>query len=215
MEKEAYFTLSNRKAKIEEWILYSKSIKSHRPFEFDVNKTALLVLDMQNYFLEQDSHAFVPSARTIILSLNQLITFMNSKNRPVIFTKHVTGSNPEDLMLKWWKDTISEEVNVSDISPYVDSTKGMLITKNHYSAFQNTDLKRLLKELGVEQLLITGVMTHLCCETTARDAFMNNFEVFFVVDGTATYTEKLHIGTIGAISHGFGICVSSEEILNE
>ena len=57
-------------------------------------------------------------------------------------------------------------------------------------------------------------MTHLCCETTARDAFMNNFEVFFVVDGTATYTEDLHVGTIRAISHGFGMCVSSEEILS-
>ena len=215
MEKESYFTLANRKEKIEEWLLYSKSIKVKRPFELDANKAALLVLDMQNYFLEQDSHAFIPSARTIILTLNQLISFMNNKSRPVIFTKHITSTDPEDLMLKWWKDTISEDINVADISPYIDSTKAMMITKNHYSAFHNTDLKRVLRELGVEQLIITGVMSHLCCETTARDAFMNNFEVFFVVDGTATYTEKLHVGTIGAISHGFGICLSSEEILDE
>lgn len=215
MEKEFYFTLTNRKEKVEEWLLYSKSIKTQKPFELDANKAALLVLDMQNYFLEQDSHAHVPSARTIILTMNQLISFMNNKNRPVIFTKHITSSDPDDIMLKWWKDTISEEANTSDISPYIDSTKGVVISKNHYSAFHNTNLKRLLRELGIEQLIITGVMTHLCCETTARDAFMNNFEVFFVVDGTASYTEKLHVGTIGAISHGFGICVSSEEIMND
>ena len=215
MEKEAYFTLKNRKEKIEEWLVYCRSIKFNRPFVFDLNKAALLVLDMQNYFLEQDSHAFVPSSRTIILGLNQLISFMNNKNRPVIFTKHITSTDPDNLMLKWWSDTISEEFNVSDISPYIDSTKSMMITKNHYSAFHNTGLKRILRELGVEQLIITGVMTHLCCETTARDAFMNGFEVFFVVDGTATYTEKLHLGTLGAIAHGFGICVSSEEIIND
>ena len=58
-------------------------------------------------------------------------------------------------------------------------------------------------------------MSHLCCETTSRDAFMKDFEVFFVVDANATYTEELHLGTLRAISHGFGRCISVEEITNE
>ncbi|MHA2358285.1 MAG: isochorismatase family protein [Candidatus Heimdallarchaeaceae archaeon] len=214
MEKESYFTLANRKAKIEEWLALSRSIRLHELYNFNIEKAALLVLDMQNFFIEHESHAHVPSAGTIILPVNQLISFMINNGRPVIFTRHITSTKPIDLMRKWWSDTIKEEEKTSEISPYVDSTKGMILVKDQYSAFQNTNLKRLLMELGVEQLIITGVMTHLCCETTARDAFMNNFEVFFVVDGTATYTEALHVGTIRAISHGFGMCVSSEEILS-
>jgi len=214
MEKEAYFTLANRKEKIENWLTLCKSIKSHEPYLMNIDKAALLVLDMQNFFVEHESHAHIPSAGTIILPINQLISYMKDRGRPVIFTRHITSTKPVDLMRKWWKDTIKEDEKVSEISPYVDSTKGIVLTKDQYSAFQNTNLKRLLMELGVEQLIITGVMTHLCCETTAREAFMNNFEVFFVVDGTATYTEDLHVSTIRAISHGFGFCVSTEEILS-
>ena len=215
MEKELYFSLSNRKDKVNEWLAISKETKSHHPFELNVDKAALLVLDMQNFFVDKDSHACVPSVGSIIPTINSLISFMSERKRPIIYTRHITSDKSEDLMKKWWRDEISSEDHLSKITHFIDSERGTTITKNKYSAFSSNEFTKLLKESPVEQLIITGVMSHLCCETTARDAFMNGFEVFFVVDGTSTYSEDLHVGTIRAISHGFGICLSSEEILND
>jgi isochorismate hydrolase len=56
-------------------------------------------------------------------------------------------------------------------------------------------------------------MTHLCCETTARSAFIQGYVVFFVVDGTATYTESFHRGSLLSLSHGFAVPILVDEIL--
>jgi bifunctional isochorismate lyase / aryl carrier protein len=56
-------------------------------------------------------------------------------------------------------------------------------------------------------------MTHLCCETTARSAFMRGFEVFFTMDGTATYNEQLHRASLLTLSHGFALPVLMDELL--
>jgi len=62
-------------------------------------------------------------------------------------------------------------------------------------------------------VVITGVMTHLCCESTARDAFMRDLEVFFVIDATATDQEDLHMGSLRALADGFAIMVTTKEVL--
>ena len=61
--------------------------------------------------------------------------------------------------------------------------------------------------------MICGVMTHLCCETTARDAFMRGFDVYFVMDATATCNEELHLSSLLTLSHGFAVMVETEEVL--
>ncbi|MHA1464558.1 MAG: isochorismatase family protein, partial [Candidatus Heimdallarchaeaceae archaeon] len=113
------------------------------------------------------------------------------------------------------KDNIKPDSDLSKITNLLNKQSIEVIEKNQYSAFYETELENILKDNEIEQVIITGVMTHLCCETTARDAFMRGFEVFFVVDATATYSEELHLGTLRAISHGYGTCISSEEIINE
>ncbi|MEW6239950.1 MAG: isochorismatase family protein, partial [Chloroflexota bacterium] len=75
--------------------------------------------------------------------------------------------------------------------------------------------EQTLRDLEVEQVVITGVMTHLCCETTARAAFVRGFDVFYVVDGTATYTEAFHRASLLNLAHGFAVPVLAEEILED
>ncbi|MEO0183159.1 MAG: isochorismatase family protein, partial [candidate division WOR-3 bacterium] len=75
-------------------------------------------------------------------------------------------------------------------------------------------LAKLLETQKIKQLVITGVMTNLCCETTARNAFVRGFEIFFVVDGTATQNELMHWATLVNLSYGFAIPVLTEEIIN-
>ncbi len=215
MQKELYLTSSNRKERIDYWLKESQILKSRKMFKLDLTKAALLVLDMQNFFTNSNSHAFIPSAQSIIEPIQRIIKKMTSLKRLIVFTRHVTSNQEKDLMKLWWRDSISADEKESEIIEELETNQGIKIIKNHYSAFIDTNLENVLNRSDINQVLITGVMSHLCCETTLREAFMRGFEPFFIVDATATYTEQLHLGTIRAVSHGFGVCLSSEEILNE
>ena len=214
MQKELYLTAENQKQKIESWIHECRRMKKYIAFEYGLSKAALLVLDMQKFFLDKENHAFIPTAVEIIPNIQKLLDFFDTNNRPIIFTQHIDTQKPEEMMTKWWRDSVTEGSEGSEIIPEFDTKLGEIFIKTRYSAFEKTDLEKTLREKGVKQLIVTGIMSHICCETTARDAFMKDFEVFFIVDANATYTEELHLGTLKSISHGFGRCVATEEILN-
>ena len=78
---------------------------------------------------------------------------------------------------------------------------------------EHPERKANMRHMRAFVFVISGVMTHLCCETTARAAFMRGFEVFFTVDGTATYNEALHRSSLLTLSHGFAIPVLIDELL--
>jgi isochorismate hydrolase len=136
-----------------------------------------------------------------------------SKKRPIFFSRHITDISPKNLMNIWWNDPIRLNEEKSKITPKLDISLGDIIIKHQYSAFFNSKLDNLLQERKVSQVVITGVLTHLCCETTARDAFMHGYKVFFPFDATATYNEALHVGTLQSIAHGFGICLPTQSLL--
>ena len=71
----------------------------------------------------------------------------------------------------------------------------------------------MLGKLGVETVIVTGVMTHLCCETTAREAFVRGFNVVFPVDGTLTQNRLFHEATLRNLSHGFAVTPLLREVL--
>ena len=118
------------------------------------------------------------------------------------------------MMSKWWKDLIFPSTARSQISDIFDATNHLTIEKKQYDAFFETNLDTSLREGGVEQVVITGVMTHLCCETTARSAFMRGYEVFFPIDGTATYTEMHHHASILNLAHGFALPLLVADIIS-
>ncbi len=215
MEKEIYLTKENQEEKVSQWITECRKMKKYIAFDFDVSKAALLILDMQNFFLNESNHAYVPSASNIIDNISRLTEHFHKKERPVIFTKHIDTEKPEEMMTKWWRDSIQQGTKEAEIFPLLNTDESEILLKNRYSAFEKTNLEEILRYKNVKQVFITGIMSHLCCETTARDAFMKDFEVIYIIDATATYTEELHLGTIRAISHGFGRCISTEEIVNE
>lgn len=84
--------------------------------------------------------------------------------------------------------------------------------KHTYSAFYDTDLESHLKELGKTEVIITGVMTNCCCETTAREAFIRGFRVFFSTDATATCNEDLHHSTLKTLAYAFAYLVDNEKL---
>ena len=215
MKKEEYLINENHVEKNKEWKNEINKIRGYEKFHFKIEKSALLVLDMQNVFLSPSSHAFIPSSFVIKPIINSLLKFFENHHRPIFFTRHINSDDEKDLMLKWWKSPISLDDPLSSISTDLHVGSSDILTKNKYSAFINTNLEELLRKKAIKQVLITGVMSHLCCESTAREAFMRNFEVFYIIDGTATYTELLHKGTLFSLAHGFAECLTAKDIMGE
>lgn len=184
-----------------------------RSIPFVPDRSALLVLDMQGYFLESSSHAYIPSAQAIIPIIGDLIKKYTMKSLPIIFTRHLNSAQNARLMARWWKDLIHEDNPLSEIIKELYLPDGIVLKKSQYDAFYETTLEDILKKKRVNQIVICGVMTNLCCETTARSAFMRGFEVFFTVDGTATYNESFHLASLLNLSHGFATLVLVNELL--
>jgi isochorismate hydrolase len=211
-------SLSGLTEKAKRWKdLLRPYLSEHRnsAHRFSPKESALLVIDMQRYFLDSDSHAHIPSSRAIVGNVQNLVAEYRRKSSPIVFTRHalLPEENP-GAMGRWWADNIREGDPLSQIAPALKPLQGeIVLRKSKYSAFAGTDLEERLLRHGVSQILITGVMTHLCCETTARDAFMRDFDVFIVIDGTASKTEDLHVAALMTLADGFAIPVTTEEVL--
>ena len=184
-------------------------------FRIRPGEAALLVIDMQRFFLDQESHAFMPEGFEAIPRINGLVRAFRDRNWPIVFTRHIhpKGSDP-GTMGKWWSDVMWEGSHYLDIHPSIELlTEDKVIKKQRYDVFLGTDLEEHLRSKGIIQVVITGVMTNLCCETTARTAFCRDLEVFFVHDCTATASEELHFSSLRTLAHGFAVLLTARELL--
>ena len=184
-------------------------------FEPRVKDMALLVIDAQNFFVNPDSHAYVLASRGIMPNIKRLIDKFRELGQPVIFTRHAYLDDEEPgIMNLWWGDSIRDSDPLSQVSqelaPRSDET---VIRKTRYSAFIGTGLEAMLHERGIDTILITGVVTHLCCESTAREAFMKDLEVYMAIDGTASYSEELHMSSLRTLANGFAIPMTTQEMM--
>jgi isochorismate hydrolase len=211
MTKQRYFTAESIEKKSREMLEEVRELGAK--YELSPKHSALLILDMQRYFLEESSHACIPAAQAIISKIVELVESYYQRNLPIIFTRHLNSATDAKMMAKWWRDLIKKDDPLSNIIPEFDLSRGMIIEKSQYDAFYETRLEEILRQKGVTQVVVCGVMAHLCCETTARSAFVRGFEVFFTVNGTATYNERFHRATLLNLAHGFAVPVLVDEIL--
>ncbi|MDD2716652.1 MAG: isochorismatase family protein [Candidatus Wallbacteria bacterium] len=207
MFKECYLTREGIAETAEKWLKEFRRNKS-----FDSAGSALLIMDMQDYFLDPDSPAFIPAAPAILPGISALAGLFRSLELPVFFTRHLNTPENAEMMGKWWKRLIEAQDPFSEICREFRKYKRGSIIKTQYDAFYRTNLEQRLKKKGIRKLVICGVMTHLCCETTARSAFCRGYEVWFPVDCTATYNRKFHESTLCNLSHGFANLTSSGEL---
>ena len=89
----------------------------------------------------------------------------------------------------------------------------VVVTKHRYGAFESTDLDLILRSCGIRSVIMTGVATNVCVETTARQAFMRDYYVVFTSDCSATYSQAQHDATLFNIDQFFGEVVTSEQIM--
>jgi len=214
MKKERYFAPESIEVKAREMLGAIETLRKKHPLKPLPERVALLVLDMQKYFIDESSHAFVPSAPAIIPGISRLIDVCTQKGVPIVFTRHLNTDDNGGMMSVWWRELIRSGNPVSQITADLDFSRGTVIEKGQYDAFHKTKLEGMLRRRGVEQVIISGVMTHLCCEATARSAFVHGFEAFFTIDGTATYNEQFHRATLLNAAHGFAVPVLVDEVIS-
>lgn len=181
--------------------------------ELDIGKSALIVIDMQRYFMDEKSHAFVPEGKKMIPRIQAIIKKYHEAKRPVIFTSFAVAEDEPDPILNWWGDSVREGSKDAEICGDLrPESEDLIIRKSTYSSFYKTDLEDCLHQNNIKQLIITGVLTNLCCETTARDAFCRNLDVFVIKDCVASYDDEMHESSLKNLEYGFATLIKSNDV---
>ncbi|MDO9045196.1 MAG: cysteine hydrolase family protein [Methanobacteriaceae archaeon] len=152
-------------------------------------KKALLVIDVQNEYFDGKLPIEYPenSFENIIMAIDSA----NQKNIPVILIQHTSSDEYSFTFKKGSKEwEIHEDVLKRDYD--------IIIEKNLPGSFTGTQLEAYLKENNVENVAICGFMTHMCCDTTARQAMQLGFDVEFLDDATGTLDLSNYSGDISA-----------------
>jgi nicotinamidase-related amidase len=210
MTMEYYVSADTLEIKCEQWLDKISPFNTHI-MQLNTRKSALLVVDMQKFFLDPSSPSFTCGGLAILPGLKELIQSYRRIHLPVIFTRHVhhPGLLDAGLMGWWWQGMCLEGSPESEVHPELAPLPGEKeILKHRYSAFYNTDLETILRCLKIEDLVITGIMTNMCCESTARDAYFRDYRVFFMADGTGSITEEMHLASLLNLAFGFA-CVTT------
>jgi ureidoacrylate peracid hydrolase len=185
----------------------------------DAARTALVVVDMQNAFmLPGVAHALCPMAEKIVPNINRLAQAVRMTGGTVIWIK----TTFKDDALKNWStyfEMVKPEQGARRMAALTAGNKGhelwaaldvraddLIVEKNRFSAFiqGSSNLAEVLRERGLDTVLITGTVTNVCCESTARDAMMLNFKTIMVTDGNAAVTDEDHNASLCAFYLTFG-----------
>lgn len=178
-----------------------------------LERAGIVVLDLQRYFVDQSSPAFLPAAPAILPQVRALVEAFRRRNKPIVWTLHLDPPPERDcLMEHWWGRRLVEDDPLAALSE-APGPGDWVIKKASYSAFEGTGLAEMLRNKGVDSVVIVGVQTHLCVETTARHAFVLGLRPVVIADATAAPDLDLHLGSLRALAHGCArICRCAEII---
>ena len=198
------------------WLEEIREAVAPRPhLRLDPDRSALVVVDMNRYFAHPRGRCYLPAAGAIAPRVRALADAYRDRGGCVVFTRHGhEGDHDLGTLGRFFGDRISareddaellDELGVRDDEP--------VIAKTTYDAFLRTPLEPILRDRGIEQVLVAGVLTHMCCETTARAAFCRGFEVYLPVDALATTTEALHTGALRGMADALAVATTSREVI--
>ena len=190
-------------------------------------RTALVNVDMQNCFV-QGSPFSAPDGLVVLDRINRLAAACRAAGILVIHASHVLrtdGSNTGVL------GEIAPIVQEGIINRGLKSSalhKGLvvdpcdiLLEKPRFGAFHGTDLELILRSRAIDTIIVTGIATNVCCETTAREAAVRDFRVFFLSDGTTTFgigdvsAAQLQRATCATLGLLFGQVVTVDEMMGK
>jgi ureidoacrylate peracid hydrolase len=194
----------------------------------DPARTALIVVDMQNGFMMKGvAHALCEEAIEIVPNVNRLADAVRRTDGQVVWIQ--TAATQETL--ESW--SVNVEMNGPErtahrLASLGPGTKGyelwagldvklndLKIQKTRFSAFihGSSNLEAVLRARGIDTVIITGTVTNVCCESTARDAMMRNFRTIMVTDANAATSDELHNASLAAFYLKFGDIMPTDMVI--
>jgi ureidoacrylate peracid hydrolase len=201
---------------------------AHCYAELDPRKTALVVVDLQHaYMTDGVGHAVVPAARDIVPAVNRLAATVRRSGGGVFWIK-MTHDDQTEIDWSVAYDMTTPAARQKRIAALTAGSRGHelwptldvrpedeTVLKYRFSAFMpgTSALPDRLRTRGFDTVLITGTVTNVCCESSARDAMMTNFKTIMVSDGNAAMSQHEHDASLTAFYHVFGDVMDTDMII--
>lgn len=201
-------------------------------FDLSPDSTALVIVDMQNDFVRVGAPLEVPDARVTIPAQRRLLDAFRAAGHPVVFTKFVAG--PERTLMWNWSPVIAPPTcccwpgfmrSYGDVQGGLECTAVIdelaplpgepQLEKYGYNGFHRTSLTNVLRARGTDTVVITGTVTQICVEDTARGAFHEGFQTVVVADAVSSFDPELHDATLRNIEMKFGRVLTTDDVLTE
>ena len=213
-----FLSLEEHCARVPSWI---RELGAETGNDFQLESPALLVLDMQSDFLQDQCRLPVWGGRAIVPNIAGLTRVFRELGRPVVYTRHICLAPTGKALTLGITSRIRDAPNLlQDGNPAANIVDDLapcdtdhVIVKHQYSALYETGLDSLLETLAVGTVVVTGVMTNICCQATATDLFSRGYEVIVPLDGTGGLDENSHIAALKTIQLACGRVTTTDHVL--
>jgi len=216
---------------IPQWVVegvIARRGREHVYEDLDPGHTALVVVDMQNAFmLPEVAHSLCPMADAIVPNINRIAAVIRETGGAVVWVK---TTFTEETLQSWstFYGLSRPERNAKRIEALTANSKGhalwpgldvrpgdVTVEKKRFSAFiqGSSDLADILRARELDTILVTGAVTSVCCESTARDAMMLNFRTIMITDGNAAMSDEQHNASLIAFYLNFGDIMSTDMVI--
>jgi ureidoacrylate peracid hydrolase len=194
----------------------------------DCGRTAHIIVDLQNGFMAPGQVAEIGTAREIVPNVNRISDAVRQAGGLVVYIQNTFDAIAVRTWSTFFDHFCSPERRARMIEAFSPGTEGhalwsgldvlpqdLKVQKRRFGAFAPgaSDLHAILQDRGIDTLIVTGTASQVCCESTARDAMMLNYKVFFIADGNATFTDDEHNATLSAMAHTFCDVVDTDTIV--
>jgi ureidoacrylate peracid hydrolase len=182
------------------------------------NRTAHIIVDLQNGFMAPGQVAEIATARDIVPNVNRISGAVRQAGGLVVYIQNTFDEVAVRTWSTFFDHFCSPERRARMIEAFSPGAEGhalwpgldvlpedLQVQKRRFGAFAPgaSNLHAILQDRGIDTLIVTGTASQVCCESTARDAMMLNYKVFFIADGNATFTDEEHNATLSAMAHTF------------
>jgi nicotinamidase-related amidase len=191
----------------------------HWAFEIKPEECALIVVDLQEDFVNPGNPMCVPEAYRQIPRVKALIEGCREVGVPVFYTEHSISQDNACDFYEYWdpirNGAIKEYEQATKVYHGLDPQPGERIinTKHAYDSFAGTNLDYVLRNHRTRTVIICGTLTNFCCESTARTAYFLGYHVVFGSDVNATDSALAHEATIRTMRRGFARVLPGAEIV--
>jgi ureidoacrylate peracid hydrolase len=191
-------------------------------------RTAHIVVDLQNGFMAPGQVAEIGTAREIVPNVNRISDAVRRAGGLVVYIQNTFDEVAVRTWSTFFDHFCSPERRERMIAAFSPGAEGhalwpgldvlpedLRVQKRRFGAFAPgaSDLHAILQGRDIDTLIVTGTASQVCCESTARDAMMLNYKVFFIADGNATFNDEEHNATLSAMAHTFCDVVDTETML--